>query len=219
MDKKHEMYKKALVGNVHDDVTAAAFQKLYDVGIVSIGQLMDRWEALDCVTSDRAEFKAMLRGFGIQGKSVDSLANWCASFEYRLQTEREGRLLYQKMGGKYVPVESLNDRMDGMSEGIYLVKVNGSRGFIRSMRSLTSISDEVGWFKVGGKPVLDFELIAKTDYYAEALIDFAMDKHKILEMSPLQLAQHLAKIMLEVTENERRKNSAQSDGRRDAPTF
>lgn len=203
MDKKHKMYKLALVGNVHEDVTAAAFQKLHNAGIISIGQLMDRWEALNLVSHDRAEFKAMLRGFGIQGKSIDSLANWCASFEFRLQEERESRLLYQKMGGKYVPVESLNDRADGMSEGIYLVRVNGSRGYVRSMRSLTCIADEVGWFKIGGKPVLDFDLIAKTDYYAEALLDFVLNRRNIGEMSPVELAQHLAKIMLEVTENAR----------------
>lgn len=210
MDKKHKMYKMALVGNVHEDVTAAAFQKLHNVGIVSIGQLMDRWEALNLVSHDRAEFKAMLRGFGIQGKSVDSLANWCACFEYQLQTERESKLLYQKISGKYVPVESLNDRLDGMSEGLYLVKVNGKRGHVRSMCSLVSIADDVGWFKVGGKPVLDFDLIAKVDYYAEAIKDFCSDKHKIIEMSPVRLAQHLAKIMLEVTENERQKKNDES---------
>lgn len=202
MDKKHEMYNAPLKGNVPDCISQFTLGCLADNGITTIGQLMDRWEALYRVGLDRADFEAMIRGYGILGSNIGRVADYCATWAYRLQTARESRQLYQKIDGRYVPVEALSDRR-GMPEGIYLVRTSKATGSVRRIRSLRGMADEVGWFKVAGKPVLDFEQIAKIDYYAEALVDLCLNKSLLGDMSPAQLAEHLAKRMLEVTENAR----------------
>lgn len=202
MDKKHEMYNAPLKGNVPDCISQFTLRCLADNGITTIGQLVDRWEALYRVGLDRADFEAMIRGYGILGSNIGRVADYCATWAYRLQTARESRQLYQKIDGRYVPVEALSDRR-GMPEGIYLVRTSKSTGSVRSIHSLRGMADEVGWFKVAGKPVLDFEQIAKIDYYAEAIIDLCLNKSLLGDMSPAQLAEHFAKRMLEVTENAR----------------
>lgn len=202
MDKKHEKYKAPLKGNMPVCISNKTLECLSLHGIDTIGDLMNRWEMLSLVCKDRDGFKAMLKGMGVKGRNIDDVANFCATWAYRLQTDKERFLLYQKIDGKYIPVEALADRTN-MSEGIYLVRTSGERGGVRRIRNLRCLADEVGWFKVGGKPILDFEMIAKVDYYAEAIIDFVLDKHNIIEMSPMDLVQHLAKLMLEVTENAR----------------
>lgn len=202
MDKKHEMYNAPLNGNVPDCISLFTLRCLADNGISTIGQLMDRWEALYRVGLDRCDFKAMLRGYGILGRNVGNVADFCATWAYRLQTSRESQQLYRKIGGKYIPVEALSDRCS-MPEGIYLVRTSKATGSVRSIHSLRGVADEVGWFKVAGKPVLDFEQLAKIDYYAESIIDLCLNKNMLAEMSPAQMAQHFAKRMLEVTENAR----------------
>ena len=202
MDKKHEKYNEPLKGNVPDCISQFTLKCLADNGITTVGQLLDRWEALYRIGLDRSDFKAMLRGYGILGSNISNVADYCATWSYRLQTDRESKQLYQKIGGRYIPVEALSDRR-GMSEGIYLVRTSKSTGSVRSIHSLRCMADEVGWFKIAGKPVLDFEQIAKIDYYAEALIDLCLNKSLLGDMSPAQLAEHLAKRMLEVTENAR----------------
>lgn len=204
MDKKHENYKAPLIGNMPDCISANTLKSLSLHGIETIGELMDRWEKLGFVCKDRDNFNAMLKGMGVKGRNIDDVANFCATQAYILQADKEKHLLYQKIDGKYIPTEALADRTN-MPEGIYLVRTSGKTNGVCRIHSLRYLADEVGWFKVGGKPILDFEMVAKVDYYAEAIIDFVLDnKHKILEMSPMELAQHLAKLMLEVTENEKR---------------
>lgn len=202
MDKKHEKYNEPLKGNVPDCISQFTLRCLADNGITTIGQLLDRWEALYRIGLDRSDFKAMLRGYGILGSNVGNVADFCATWTYRLQTARESNQLYQKIGGRYVPVEALSDR-HSMPEGIYLVRTSKATGSVCSIHSLRGMADEVGWFKVAGKPVLDFEPIAKIDYYAEAIVDLCSNKSLLGDMSPAQRAEHLAKRMLEVTENAR----------------
>lgn len=202
MDKKHEMYNEPLKGNVPDCISQFTLGCLADNGITTIGQLVDRWEALYRVGLDRTDFKAMLRGYGILGSNIGRVADYCATWAYRLQAEKESQQLYRKIGGKYVPVEALTNSCS-MPEGIYLVRTSKASSSVRSIHSLRSVADEVGWFKVAGKPVLDFEQLAKIDYYTESIIDLCLNKKLLAEMSPAQMAEHFVKRMLEVTENAR----------------
>lgn len=201
MDKKQEKYNAPLREEFPDNISVYSLMCLEDNGISTIGQIMDRWEALSCVSQGRTEFQAMLRGLGVRGVNVKHIANFCAAFEYRLQSDRESKLRYMKVGRNYVPVEVLSDDT-GMPEGIYLVRTSNKTGNVRSVSSLSHAANEVGWFKIAGNPVLDFELIAKIDYYAEAIAS-NLSKTQMCGMSLYQLARHLAKIMLEVTENAR----------------
>lgn len=203
MDKKHEMYNAPLKGNVPDCISQFTLGCLAENGITTIGQLVDRWETLYRVGFDRTDFKAMLRGYGILGSNIGRVADYCSTWTYRLQTKKESQQLYRKIDGRYVPVEALSDRGCSMPEGIYLVRTSKSTGSVRSIRSLHSVADEVGWFKIAGKPVLDFEQLAKIDYYAESIIDLCLDKKSFIEMSPARMAEHVVKRMLEVTENAR----------------
>lgn len=195
MDKKHKKYKALLRAEVGHGVTDKAFDVLEKNDIKTVGKLMDLWERI----GEREYFKMMLSGMGLRGDNPERVGNFCASFEYSLQTDREYHLVYKKRNGHYEPIGVCAPET-WLSDGIWLIRTN-LKSCSRSECNLNYVAAEYGIFKLSSKPVLDFEKVAKMEYYTDAVVDVMRSISS--SSSPRQIACKVVAAMVEVTEQAR----------------
>ena len=196
MDKKHEKYKTPLREEVGHGVTDKAFDILEKNDIKTVGKLMDLWERI----GEREYFEKMLAGMGLKGENPQRIGNFCASFEYSLQTNREHNLVYKKRNGRYEPIGICAPDM-WLSDGIWLIQSNKNTGSIRSVCNLNGVVDDYGIIKLSSNPVLDFEKVAKMEYYTDAVV--AVMRSIPSGSSLRQIACKVVAAMVEVTEQAR----------------